>query len=399
MDFSRIALTDEEAAFAARARDFLQTHVTDDVKRRVHDTGESFDETVHLALGAHGWLAAQLTPHAEGGLTRLQRRIFELEKRRARAPYIAWGTTAMVARAVRKFARPELQDEVLPGVCTGRIRLCLGYTEPEGGSDIMTCKTRAVRDGDGSSWVINGAKMFTTGAHISQYVFLITNTSPDAPKRDSLTMFLVPLHLPGIDIHAVRCVDGDRTNLTYYNDVRVPDKYRMGEVNGGWTVLRDPLNAEHGAVDANADGLQDIAVMQQQADMLAQALDDAIARAYRPDRHGRRLADDQSVGYRLGRDYARVEAALSTPNILGRVAIAQALREVSADMMDTLGSAAALPIGAHGSADDGAAEYLFRFAPLVAIYGGTVEVFRNMIAQYVLGLGKPAYAAPAEKNT
>ena len=397
MDFSRVTLADDDAAFAAQARDFLDTHVTDEVKHRVHDAGESFDETVHLALGDRGWLAAQLTPHAEGGFSRLRRRIFDLEKRRARAPYIAWGTTAMVARAVRKFARPELQDEVLPGVCSGAIRLCLGYTEPEGGSDIMTCKTRAVRDGD--DWIINGAKMFTTGAHVSQYVFLITNTNPEAPKRDSLTMFLVPLNLPGIDVHGVRCIDGDRTNLTYYNDVRVPDKYRMGEVNGGWTVLRDPLNAEHGAVDAHPDGLQDIAVMQQQADMLAEAVDDAIARACQLDSQGRRLADDQSVGYRLGREYARVEAALSTPNILGRVAIAQALREVSADVMDTLGSASALPIGVVGAADDGATEYLFRFAPLVAIYGGTVEVFRNMIAQYVLGLGKPAYAssAPAKK--
>jgi 3-oxocholest-4-en-26-oyl-CoA dehydrogenase alpha subunit len=390
MDFARVTLDDDDAAFAEYARQFLTTHITDEVRRQVHETGESFDESVHLALGAEGLLTAQLTPHADGGFSRLRRRIFDLEKRRSRTPYIAWGTTAMVARAVRKFANPELQAEVLPGVCSGHIRLCLGYTEPEGGSDIMTCKTRAVRAGDG--WIINGAKMFTTGAHLSQYVFLITNTNPDAPKRDSLTMFLVPLDTAGIEIHAVRCVDGDRTNLTYYTDVRVPDKYRMGEVNGGWKVLRDPLNAEHGAVDANPDGLQDIAVMQQQADMLAEAVDDAIAIASQPDRQGRRLTDDQSASYRLGRDYARVEAALSTPNILGRVAVAQALREVSADLMDVLGSASALQAGAAAAADDGAAEYLFRFAPLVAIYGGTVEVFRNMIAQYVLGLGKPNYS-------
>jgi alkylation response protein AidB-like acyl-CoA dehydrogenase len=97
---------------------------------------------------------------------------------------------------------------------------------------------------DGNDWVINGAKMFTTGAHISQYVFLITNTDPDAPKHESLTMILVPVEPPDIEIQGIRTVDGDRTNIVYYSDVRVDDKYRLGEVNGGWTVLREPLNAE-----------------------------------------------------------------------------------------------------------------------------------------------------------
>ena len=119
----------------------------------------------------------------------------------------------------------------MPRVFSGHVRLCLGYTEPEGGSDVATCKTRAVRDGD--CWVINGSKMFTTGAHNCQYVFLITNTDPDAPKHKSLTMFLVPLDSPGIEIQGIRTVDGDRTNIVYYSDVRVDDKYRLGEVNDG----------------------------------------------------------------------------------------------------------------------------------------------------------------------
>jgi alkylation response protein AidB-like acyl-CoA dehydrogenase len=103
------------------------------------------------------------------------------------------------------------------------------------------------------------------------------------------------------------------------------------------------------------------------------------------------------VAYRLGRSAARIEASLSAPSIFGRVALAQTMRDVSPDLMDILGTAATLPIGTDGAADDGAAEYVFRFAPLVGIYGGTLEVFRNMIAQYVLGLGKPAYAPVAQK--
>jgi alkylation response protein AidB-like acyl-CoA dehydrogenase len=175
----------------------------------------------------------------------------------------------MVAKSVEQFASPELVAEVMPGVLAGRLRLCLGYTEPEGGSDVATCKTRAERDGD--HWIINGSKMFTTGAHNCQYVFLLTNSDPGAPKHKSLSMFLVPLGLPGIEIQGIRTVDGDRTNIVYYSDVRVSDKYRLGEVNGGWTVVREPLNAEHGAVDAEPDGLQDIAIMAHQASFMVAA--------------------------------------------------------------------------------------------------------------------------------
>jgi alkylation response protein AidB-like acyl-CoA dehydrogenase len=168
-------------------------------------------------------------------------------------------------------------------------------------------------------------------------------------------------------------------------------------VNAGWTVLREPLNTEHGAVAAAPDGLQDVSIMMHQAGFMADALDKAAAKVAQRDPNGHRLVDDSSVAYRLGRSAARIEASLSAPSIFGRVALAQTMRDVSPDLMDILGTAATLPIGTDGAADDGAAEYVFRFAPLVGIYGGTLEVFRNMIAQYVLGLGKPAYVPVAQK--
>ena len=88
---------------------------------------------------------------------------------------------------MRQFGPPELTEEVLPGVLSGETRLCLGYTEPEGGSDVATCKTRAVRDGDG--WVVNGSKMFTSNAHNATYVFLLTNTDPEAPNTRTSPCF------------------------------------------------------------------------------------------------------------------------------------------------------------------------------------------------------------------
>ena len=392
MDFSRVTLADADQAFLDEARDFLKTHVTEDVIRRDRETGDNFDEAVHLALGAAGYLASEWKPHADGGFTRVRRRIWELEKRRAHVPWVTWGTTAMIARSVAKFGSPEVRDEVMPKVFSGHVRLCLGYSEPEGGSDIATCKTRAVRDGDG--WIINGSKMFTSNAHNAKYVFLLTNTDPDAPKHKNLTMFLVPLDTPGIDIQAIRTVDGDRTNIVFYSDVRVDDRYRIGAVNGGWGVLRGALDMEHGTVKTEDDGLQRVAVMSEHLTLMAEAIDAIAALVTQQGADGRRLLDDGSVAYRLGRSVARTEAALSTPGMFGRVANAQTMRDVAPDLMDLLGTASALPVDTEGAADDGGAEYIFRLASPVGIYGGTLEVFRNMIAQHALGLGRPNYSPP-----
>ncbi|MGH3967367.1 MAG: acyl-CoA dehydrogenase family protein, partial [Mycobacterium sp.] len=134
MDFSRVELSDEDAAFLDEARTFLATHVTEDVIRRDRETGDNFDEDVHLAQGEAGYLAAEWKPESGGGFSRLRNRIWVLEKRRAHVPWVTWGTTAMVARSVARFGSKELCDEVLPGVFSGQVRLCLGYTEPEGGS-------------------------------------------------------------------------------------------------------------------------------------------------------------------------------------------------------------------------------------------------------------------------
>lgn len=371
-------LSAEDAAFQQELRGFLAGVVTEGVIRRDRETGENFDETVHLALGAAGYLAADYRSEADGGFSAVRRRIWELEIGRAHTPWFHWGTTAMVARSVQAFGAAELVERILPGVLSGELRLCLGYTEPEGGSDVATCKTRAARDG--SAWVINGSKMFTSNAHNAQYVFLITNTDPAAPKHQSLTMFLVPMDAPGVQIQPIRTVDGDRTNITFYTDVRVDDEYRIGDINGGWAVLREALNAEHGTIEREAGGLQKIATMTEHILLTADAVD-GVARTVTPD-------------YRLGRAVARLEAAMSASDMYGRVAIAQTMRDIAPDLMDLLGAAGALPVDTPGAADNGGAEHIFRLAGPTGVYGGTLEVFRNMIAAHALGLPRPIYAPP-----
>lgn len=383
MDFSHVELSTQDREFLDETRAFITKHVTDEVLARQLEFGENFDEHVHLALGEAGYLASDWKAEADGGFSPVRRRIFALEIARAHTPWYHWGTTSVVARLVQQFGAPELAGRVLPGVLSGEVRLCLGYTEPEGGSDVATCKTRAVREADGSSWIINGSKMFTSNAQNARYVFLLTNTDPQGPKHKNLTMFLVPLDSPGIEIQPIRTLDGDRTNIVYYSDVRVDDLHRIGEVNGGWTVMRAALDSEHGIVNPEDHGLQYVAAMAGHGDIMAEVVDTVAALVAD--------VDDESVKYRLGRAVARMEAALSTPGMFGRVAIAQTMRDMTPDLMDILGAASALPTGTHGAASDGAAEHLYRLSLPLGIYGGTLEVFRNMIAQHVLGLGRPSY--------
>jgi alkylation response protein AidB-like acyl-CoA dehydrogenase len=382
MDFSLVELSREDQEFFDELRAFIAKHVTDEVLARQREFGENFDEQVHLALGEAGYLAADWKTEAEGGFSQVRRRIFQLEIARAHTPWYHWGTTSVVARLVQQFGAPELATNVVPGVLSGEIRLCLGYTEPEGGSDVATCKTRAARDGD--AWMVNGSKMFTSNAQNAKYVFLLTNTDPHGPKHKNLTMFLVPLDSPGIEIQAIRTLDGDRTNIVYYSDVHVDDLYRIGEVNGGWTVMRSALDSEHGMVDPEDHGLQYIAAMSAHGDVMAEVVDTVAGLVGE--------VDDDSVQYRLGRAVARMEAALSAPGMFGRVAIAQTMRDIAPDLMDVLGTASALPTRTRGSASDGAAEHLYRLSLPLGIYGGTLEVFRNMIAQHALKLGRASYS-------
>jgi alkylation response protein AidB-like acyl-CoA dehydrogenase len=142
--------------------------------------------------------------------------------------------------------------------------------------------------------------------------------------------------------------------------------------------MRSALDAEHGITDPEDHGLQNISAMSEHGRLMAEVVDTVAALVAQ--------CDDNSVKYRLGRSIARMEAALSAPGMFGRVALAQTMREVSVELMDLQGAASAVPADTKGSA-----EFLFRHALPSGIYGGTLEVFRNMIAQHQLGLGRPSY--------
>lgn len=390
MDFSKIELSAEHERLRTEIREFVREYFTPDAYEHEHETGDAFNERIHLALGERGWIQPTWPKERGGaGLDRLGAKILDLELKKTRLPMIALGTTDLVSKAVERYGNPKIRDEVLAGVAKGTVRFSLGYTEPDGGSDIAGAKTKAVRDGD--EWIINGSKMFTTGAHTTQYTFLITRTDPTQPKHKGLTMFLLPLDLPGVEIQGIWAYSGERTNIVYYDDVHVSDEYRLGEVNGGWSVLHGPLDEEHSIGGGADDGLDEPSIGTNFIRDLAYALDDTAewARAARAD--GSRPADEDGVLERIGALTARYEAAVITPGPAGRVAGAETLVEGSAELLDLIGRESLISRNGDGAIGNGQIDYAHRYAQGTATYAGTVEVFRTIIAQHVLGLPRPNY--------
>ncbi len=236
--------------FQREVREFVTRHCTEDVVELAHETGTMHDWRLHRALAEKGWLAADW-PVSDGGQGRDPWEILELheELARAGAPVHGWGTSNLVAHTLAIAGSETQRREIVPRILRGDALCCLGYSEPDAGSDVAAAATRAVRDGD--DWIINGQKMFTTLAHESTYVFLLTRTNTEVAKHRGLTMFLVPLATEGIEITAIHTLGGERTNVTFYTDVRVPDSCRVGAVDAGWDVMGVALAFERNPTMVN----------------------------------------------------------------------------------------------------------------------------------------------------
>ncbi len=382
MDFRPVELDNETVAFWEQVRAFCDEHVTTAVVDEDLETGDGFNPNLHVGLGERGWILPTWAPEDGGaGATPLQAAILSRELRLRHAPMVSMGTTSLVLPAVLRWGSDELKKEVLPGVARGDVRLCLGYTEPDSGSDIAAAKTKAQRDGD--EWVIDGQKMFTTGAQNCQYSFLITRTNPDAPKHKGLTMFLCPLN--DAEIRPLRTLGGERTNMVFYDGVRIADRYRLGPVDQGWMVLLGPLNAEHAMPeDRPSVPLDSPGGMYGFSGVLA--FDEAVQWAYRPGLDGARPVDDPVVRRRLARHALDVEIATTATGPAGRVLSSEMAIRVGADLIDLVGPPGLLPRGEAGAVGEGWIEHCHRFAQGTATYGGTTDVFRNIIAERMLGL-------------
>ncbi|MFG1945010.1 acyl-CoA dehydrogenase family protein [Nonomuraea sp. NPDC048826] len=176
------------------------------------------------------------------GLGPIEQQIFANEIARAGVPYPLISVQT-VAPTIMQYGTREQKERFLPSILAGECHFAIGYTEPEAGTDLASLRTTAVLDGD--HYVVNGQKIFTSGAHYAQYIWLAARTDPEAKKHRGITMMIVSTDDPGFSWTPITTMDGrHHTNATYYADVRVPADMVVGEVGKGWDLIVNQLNHE-----------------------------------------------------------------------------------------------------------------------------------------------------------
>src|SRR5262245_23813181 len=377
----------EAEALRAEVRAFLGAKLTPELRARAHFSWDGHDPGFQRELAAAG-LAYPHWPREYGGRERSAYEAYAVEEELLRVGWTnyAIATTGMLAETLMKFGSDELKRDVLPRIARGEAVLSMGYTEPSAGSDVAAVSTRAVRQPDGD-WVVDGQKMFTSGAHLAQYVFLLTRTNQGAPKHRGLTLFLIPLDTPGIEVQPVHTVGDERTNITYYGGVRVPDRCRVGEVDGGWAVLAYALEIEHGT------GFESYQ---------RELVEAAVAWARETRRGGRPVLEDPLARERLARSAIHAEvarlfklrtlwiAAEGLPDrgegAMTKLFSSEQLAADARDLLDLAAPDSLLSRGAPGAAGDGRIEFSYRHAAGTRIYAGSSEIMRSVIAQLALGM-------------
>ena len=236
--------TPEQQALRHELRAYFAELLTDDVRRGVGDVGEGGEmwRQVVRTIGKDGWLGIGWPTEFGGqGRPATDQYIFFDETRRSGAPF-PFVTVNTVGPTIMRFGSDEQKAYFLPGILAGEINFAIGYTEPESGTDLASLRTRAVRDGD--EYVVNGAKVFTSGADMADYIWLAVRTDVDAPKHKGISILCMPTDAKGFSWSPIVTVGDATTTATYYSDVRVPVSNRVGEENEGWRMITNQLNHE-----------------------------------------------------------------------------------------------------------------------------------------------------------
>ena len=380
-------------AFRKEIRAWLAKHWTPEkqaahLKKPFNERG--YDGEFSRLMGRDSWIGIGW-PKQFGGLGKgpAEQIAFITEIANAGAPAHAHTTSeTIVAQSLFLHGTKEQQDEWLPAITRGVRLFALGYSEPEAGSDLAALRSRAVLEGD--HWVVNGQKLWSTGADKADHMWLAVRTDPAAKKHAGISVLMVDLKSPGITIRPSMAMYGKTFSAHFYDDVRVPAKNMVGAVNTGWKVITDALAAERVMIGGTR-----MAALERAFDQLTEYLKTAMV-------GGRKLKSDPVIRDRIGELAADLEVArqfqMRNSRLLeqGRVPFHEAamskvfaseLQErLSQAALDILGTAGLLSEDSVGAPVGGHMEQLLRHAIMGMIGGGTSEIQRNVIAQRGLDL-------------
>ncbi len=290
----------------------------------------------------------------------------------------------MCGPTVMAYASEEQKRRLLPPLAAGEEIWCQLFSEPVAGSDLAGLRTKAERQGD--DWVINGQKIWTSGAHVSDYAILLARTDPTVPKHDGLTMFFLDMRSPGVEVRPIKQMNGDSGfNEVYFTDVRIPDSQRLGQVGQGWRVSLTTLMNERLSIGANMPtGVPELLAMCSELQLEdGPAIRNAAVRS--------KLATWATRASGLRYTAYRSISALSKgqepgpENSIGKLVAGSTLQEVAQLALDLQGQMGAFMDPAQQEVAARFQAMLMR-APATRIEGGTDEILRNIIAERVLGL-------------
>ena len=382
-----IDLTDGQAALRDELREYFGGLLTPQ-EREVLVTdrqGPVYREVVRR-IGRAGWLGVGWpTEYGGRGLGQMEQQIFVNEAARADVP-LPGVTLQTVGPALQAHGTSEQKDFFLPRILAGEVHFAIGYTEPEAGTDLASLRTRAVLAEGGGTYLVNGEKIFTTGAHAADYIWLACRTDPGAPKHKGISILIVDTSDPGFSWTPIITHDGaHHVNATYYTDVRVPVTMRVGPENAGWRLVTTQLNHER--------------VMLGPAGRIAALYERVLGwAASQAGPGGRPLLAQPDVQRALGRACASLHvnellnwqvAATDTVD----VADASVTKVYSAEQTQHLGQLLEEVVARHGDPADEETGQLCRWLDIqakrntVLTFGGGVnEIQRELIATAGLGL-------------
>jgi alkylation response protein AidB-like acyl-CoA dehydrogenase len=239
-----IELTEAQTVLRDELRAYFGRLLSDSEREvMVTDRHGAVYQEVVRRMGRDGWLGVGWPVEFGGrGFGPLEQQIFVNEAARADVP-LPYVTLQTVGPTLQAYGTPEQREFFLPRILTGEIHFSIGYTEPEAGTDLASLRTTAIRDGD--TYVVNGQKVFTTGAHDADYIWLACRTDPKAPRHKGISILIVDTTDPGFSWTPIITCDGaHHVNATYFTDVRVPASMRVGAENDGWRLITTQLNHE-----------------------------------------------------------------------------------------------------------------------------------------------------------
>jgi 3-oxocholest-4-en-26-oyl-CoA dehydrogenase alpha subunit len=385
----QIAYTQEQEALRDELRAYYDELLTDEVRDALHrevGCGPVTRQTVKQ-MAADGWLGIGWpTEYGGQGRSQLEQFIFFDESMRSGAP-VPMLTINTVGPTIMEFGTDAQKEFFLPKILAGDLHFCIGYSEPEAGTDLASLRTRAVRDGD--EYVINGQKMWTSLASDADYCWLAVRTDPDAAKHKGISMIIVDMKSPGITIDPLHLLSSHDINATFYDDVRVPADNLVGGENNGWGLIMNQLN--HERVTLCSSGL------------LEQSYLEVRRWAQQPsEADGRRPVDHEWLRVNLAKVHAGLEflrlinwkvawtathapldvADASTIKVFGTEFYLEAFRL----LMEVIGPRAYLERESIGSVLKGRLEMNYRSLLILTFGGGTNEIQRDLIGMFGLGL-------------